>query len=295
LALDAICGAADGDRQRAIGDIRAMFSMAEHVRSESLLISTLVAMVVDRLAIDSLQVVLASTQMPAKEVLPEWASGDVSYRALFRRALRTEEALRLATFAQVGEGQFNPAEIVSLANGGDPETPCARSMAAWGYRVFLLAEDLASHLQFTTDIDTMTYLPYWQARDRMEVYDGQMRSHPGGLMTAILMPALGRVMQNVAVADARRGAARLGLALYRYHAQHGRFPEKPDDLVPEFIAAVPSDPFDGKPLRVKQSVHGATVYSIGPEITDKKGPLYDIDKKHRDIAFTVPAAESGKK
>ena len=78
-----------------------MFGMAEHVRSESLLISMLVAMVVDRLAIDSLQVVLASTDLPARELPAQWVSGDVSYRISFRRALRTEEALRLATFAQV--------------------------------------------------------------------------------------------------------------------------------------------------------------------------------------------------
>jgi hypothetical protein len=289
LALDSICSAADGDRERAIGDISAMFGMAEHIRSESLLISLLVAIVVDRLAIDSLQVVLASTHLPAEELPPQWVSGDVSYRTLFRRALRTEEALRLATFAQVGEGQYTPAEIVAVAAGDSLGTPCARSNVALGYRVFLLADDLAAHMRFTADIDTIAYRPYWQARDRMQEYDRQMQSRPGGLMTAILMPALSQVTQHVAVAEARRGAARLGLALYRYRAQHGRFPEKLGDIAPEFIAVVPTDPFDGKPLRFKQAGQGAIVYSIGPEMTVKnEGPLFDIDKKHRDISFTVP-------
>lgn len=295
LALDAICSAADGDRERAIGDIGAMFGMADHIRSESLLISMLVAIFVDRLAIDSLEVVLASAQVPAEELPPQWVSGDVSYRTSFKRALRMEEALRLATFAQVGEGRYTPADIVAAAEGDSPGAQRARWDVALGYRVFLLADDLAAHQRFTADIDTISYLPYWQARDRMQGLVGQMQSRPGGLMTAMLMPALSRVMEHVAVADARRGAARLGLALYRYRAQNGRFPEELGDLAPEFISVVPIDPFDGKPLRVKQVGQGATVSSIGPESTDKhEGPFLDIDKKQRDIAFTVPVSGPAK-
>jgi hypothetical protein len=296
LALDAICSAADKNHQRAIADIHAMFGMAEHVRSESLLISMLVAMVVDRLAIDSLQIVLASTDVPARELPAQWGSGDVSYRTSFGRALRMEEALRLATFAQVGEGQYGLAEIAAAADGGRSQTESARSTMAWGYRIFLLAEDLAAHTRFTTDVDTMAHLPYWKARDCLREVEGQMQSHPGGLMTSMLAPALSRVVENVAVADARRAAARVGLALYRYRAQHGRFPEKAADLAPEFIAGVPADPFDGKPLRVKQTVHGATVYSVGAEVIERPGePWVDINKKHRDVAFTVPARVAAKK
>lgn len=290
LALDSICSAADGDRERAIKDISAMFGMAEHIRSESLLISLLVGIVVDRLAIDSLQVVLASTHLPVEKLPPQWVSDDVPYRTLFRRALRTEEALRLSAFTQVGEGQCTPGEIAAAAAGGDsPGTQYARSNVALGYRVFLLADDLTAHMRFTADIDTIAYRPYWQARDRMQEYDLQMQSHPGGLMTAILMPALSQVTQHVAVAEARRGTARLGLALYRYRTQRGRFPEKLGDIAPEFIAVVPTDPFDGAPLKFKQAGQVAVVYSIGPETpVNNKGPLFDIDKKHRDIAFTVP-------
>jgi type II secretory pathway pseudopilin PulG len=165
-----------------------------------------------------------------------------------------------------------------------------------GYRVFLLADDLAAHMRFTTEIDGFASRPYWQIKDRMQEYDRQVHSHPGGLMTAILMPSLSAAMQKVAIAEARRGAARLGLALYRYRAQHGRFPEKLDDVVPEFIAAVPPDPFDGKPLRLRQTDRGATVYSIGPETTDKREALwFDIDKSQGEIAFTVPAQGPAKK
>jgi hypothetical protein len=296
LALDAICSAVDGDRKRAIGDISAMFGMAEHIRSESLLIQLIVSIVVERLAIDSLEVVLASTHVSAEELPPQWISEDVSYRTYFRRALRTEEALRLATFVEVGDGQYTPAEIAAFAVGGDLHSECVRPQVALAYRVFLLPDDLAAHTRFIEVIDTLAYPPYWQARDRMDEYDRQMRRRPGGLMTAILMPSLSQVAQRVAVAEARRGAARLGLALYRYRVEHGRFPEKPGDLAPKFIAIVPTDPFDGQPLRVKQTGDSAIVYSIGPETAStQEAPFFDVDKKHRAISFTVPAQRPAKK
>lgn len=296
LALDAICSAADGDGKRAIADISSMFGMAEHVRSESLMVSVLVSTVIDRLALNTMQIVLATAHVPAEELPAEWVSDDVSYRVLVRRALRSEEALRLATFAQVGEGQYTVGEIIGAAGGGGFDPQCGRSILALCYRVFLLADDLAAHVQFTENINGIANQPYWQAKDRLKRYEEQMHSRPGGLMTAVLMPSFSRAMQHVAVAEARRGAARLGLALYRYRARHGRFPEDLGGLVPEFIPALPCDPFDGKPLRLKRTGRGAVVYSVGPQVIgEHEGSLYDIDKKHRDISFTVPAAGSAKK
>ena len=68
------------------------------------------------------------------------------------------------------------------------------------------------------------------------------------------------------------------------------------DLAPEFIAVVPTDPFDGKPLKFKKIGQGAIVSSIGPKTTDKRAePLFHTDKKHRGIAFTVPDQGPAKK
>ncbi len=43
--------------------------------------------------------------------------------------------------------------------------------------------------------------------------------------------------------------AQTGIALEQYRRKHGNFLETLEQLIPEFLTAVPLDPFDGKPLR----------------------------------------------
>lgn len=54
------------------------------------------------------------------------------------------------------------------------------------------------------------------------------------------------------------------LACRRYRARHGRYPEKLNDLVPAFLAAVPRDPFDGQPLRYNNEHH--YVWTVGEKL-----------------------------
>jgi hypothetical protein len=47
---------------------------------------------------------------------------------------------------------------------------------------------------------------------------------------------------------AMRRAARVVVAINRYHASHGHCPAALEDLVPGFLSAIPVDPFCGRPL-----------------------------------------------
>ena len=62
---------------------------------------------------------------------------------------------------------------------------------------------------------------------------------------------------------ARNRGIRLLIALKLYHMKHGAIPPTLDNLVPEFIDAVPEDPFDGKPFRYIPAKK--VLYSIGCE------------------------------
>ena len=64
----------------------------------------------------------------------------------------------------------------------------------------------------------------------------------------------------------RFDAARLLIACKLYYRKHGKYPKKLQQLVPEFIDAVPIDPFDGKPFRY--SYENKIVYSVGPDLKD---------------------------
>jgi hypothetical protein len=61
------------------------------------------------------------------------------------------------------------------------------------------------------------------------------------------------------------------LAAERYRWAEGHWPESLDVLVPRYLVAVPTDPFDGQPLRLKRLSEGLVIYSIGVDRTDDGG------------------------
>jgi hypothetical protein len=286
LALDALCRASDKDYRGAMEDVNAMFRMVEHVSTEPLLISQLVAMAVDGSAIDTLRHVLASGRVPPEDLATIHLPDGVSYRILLRRAFRMEEAMCLALFQQVGEGQIGLTEVANMA-GGSP-SPGNSFVLTPLYRVFLLGDDIAAHTRFAAQLDRAAGLPYAQGKEAVKQCDQEFWAQPGGILTRLLMPALGAAVEAAARAEARRGTAGVGLALYAYRARNGRFPDKLDDLAPDFIPAVPRDPFDGQAMKFKRTEQGAVVYGIGPDMIDNGGAPFDREKKTGDITFTVP-------
>ncbi|MBY0521785.1 MAG: hypothetical protein K2R98_00210 [Gemmataceae bacterium] len=63
------------------------------------------------------------------------------------------------------------------------------------------------------------------------------------------------------------------LAAERFRRINGRWPTALDELCPRFLAQVPLDPYDGKPLRLCRVTEGVVIYSIGPDLTDNNGNL----------------------
>jgi hypothetical protein len=65
------------------------------------------------------------------------------------------------------------------------------------------------------------------------------------------------------------GMAQLIVALKAYKVEKGQLPEKIEDLVPEYLKALPLDGFDGKPLRYSREKK--VVYSVGEDGKDEGG------------------------
>src|SRR5262249_37077767 len=51
------------------------------------------------------------------------------------------------------------------------------------------------------------------------------------------------------------------------------WPEKLDELAPRYLSAVPLDPFDRKPLRLRRLDDGILIYSVGPDGVDDGGKV----------------------
>lgn len=89
-----------------------------------------------------------------------------------------------------------------------------------------------------------------------------------------------RSMEKYFEAEARRSLVLTGIALERYRLKHGAMPQTLDALVPEFLAEVPKDIYDGKPLRYQVLPDGAPhVWSIWPSGKDEGGmPNRDVTR-----------------
>jgi hypothetical protein len=71
--------------------------------------------------------------------------------------------------------------------------------------------------------------------------------------------------------------AETAVAAERYRLRHGDWPESFEQLAPDFLAAVPGDPYlQGSPIRVKRVADGLVIYSVGPDRQDDGGNLLRV-------------------
>ena len=79
----------------------------------------------------------------------------------------------------------------------------------------------------------------------------------------------------------QRDATLVALGLELFHRQHGSWPKKLDELVPDLLPAVPSDRFTGGPLLYRIVDGRPLLYSAGPDKKDDggrpiEGPFYPM-------------------
>ncbi len=107
----------------------------------------------------------------------------------------------------------------------------------------------------------------------------------GRVLAGSLLPAQEKFMVSKCRENVRVAATQTLLALKCYKLKHGSLPSTLNDLVPEFLAKVPLDDFDGMPLRY--SGENKIVYSVGPDLIDSNGQEKDAAKKPLDIPFKI--------
>lgn len=85
----------------------------------------------------------------------------------------------------------------------------------------------------------------------------------------IMLPAYADLLQRKCQNECILQATRLIVALNIYKKENGDFPERLAGLVPDYIASIPVDPFDGEKFRYDKTK--GIVYSIGEDCEDADG------------------------
>ena len=87
-------------------------------------------------------------------------------------------------------------------------------------------------------------------------------------------PALARAINKTLQIETTKRVVNMAIALKRFQLKNGRLPEAAGDLAPEFMAAVPIDPYDGKPLQYHPNPDGTfLLYSVGEDGIDDGGDV----------------------
>ncbi len=265
-----------------------MYGLARHAATEPLLVSALVSIALDAMADNALEAVLRAAPASSEELALARLDEPVSYQQLIERSMRFEEACALNVFADALEGRF---DIVST------ELPPAdrRVWPALGaiYRVFLLSDDLAGYKQALGEFRLNAGHSYAENMKRWKEIEQRMQRDRVGIFTKLLAPSFSAAYQAGVRADACHRTAVVGLALYRFRAEHGQFPDTLHELEPGTLRLVPRDPYDGKLLRYRATKSGRVVYSIAFDETDNHGQRFNWDKKQGDFPFecVAPPAE----
>lgn len=277
LSLDARFSSATGDLKSALDDCRAIFSMAHHVARDPFLISVLTSVAIEGLGMSTLEAVLKGSTPSENDLPADLIDPEFLYAPYFRNALRMEEALGIAAFCDI-------AEVRRPARADASESQ--KLFTSRSYRILLLPPDIDSYRSRMKRWQLLATKPLFEARSELDDADRSTKNDPG-ILTRLMAAGLSNYWKAIARGDAQRDLVVLAVATYRFKARHQRLPEALGELTPDFITAIPIDPFDGKPMRMTKSNGGMVLYSIDTDRTDNGGTPYQTATETGDIVFTI--------
>ncbi len=282
LKLEAHYRAAHGDLRGAAENVLALHRMAEHVAQEPLLVSLLVSYALDAIAVNTLEHLLRMHPFTSEDlaVLDGWRLTPANPR--LQRAYRMEEAFALAMFNQVAEWREMDAlgQQLGITSGWPPNVSAV-------YRVFFLSDDLADYREAMARIQRSVMLPYRERQRVLNDLETDRKNTPMGIVSRLLVPALGAVETASARHDAQQRLALVALAAQRYRGQHGGYPERLEDLTADGAVVLLKDPFSNEQLRLAARGEGIVIYSLGPNLQDDGGAAPDEQLQTGDIIFTL--------
>ena len=75
------------------------------------------------------------------------------------------------------------------------------------------------------------------------------------------------------------------LAIQLYQSDRGQLPSRLDDLVPQYLAAVPIDAYSGRPLIYRPTPDGFVLYSVGHDHSDNGGKFTNMQTYYTRTPF----------
>ncbi len=262
LELDAIRQAEDGDLRGAIRSCRALLNAARSLGDEPLIISQLVR--------------LAGVGMAYHTIMRALNQGEADPEGLLalQRLMQDEERFPRLLVALRGE-RGGMHELFDALETGDMSTNAlvdsiveckSTPPSKWQQIADLAARDSIReqhpmYLSMSTQAIRIAEQPSVQ---RAKLFAELTKANTSKLPVPakLFMPAYEKLDDAARNTECELRCAITALALERFRLRNGRWPDRLEQLVPDYLPAVPLDPEDGEPLRFQRREDRVVVYSL---------------------------------
>jgi hypothetical protein len=268
LAYDVLLRAHDRDVEGALTSCRAILNTTRALGDEPLPYSMSQRMLLDHLALEKMERTLAQGEpSEASLAAAQQLLEDEAVQPLFLIAARGARGMQDTALGALQDGEVSINQLWHLLGLG--KTPFASGWDEMMMRTQSVKTARTALLRFNNEIVDIAKRPAEEQRLLLQ-------------QLAKTQSQLPRLVQDapsdvVDLADlwhlnlAWMRTAIVMVAVERYRRAHQHWPESFTDLVPIYVATVPTDPYDGAPVRFRRFAEGVVVYSVGEDSQDNGG------------------------
>ncbi len=299
LCLDALQATEHGDLCRAVAAINANFAMGDALRTEPYGFSTGVRFAVHGLALDSLEWVLSRQAFPEDllgelaDMLPSFEDLDICARGLVGDRC---EGMQVLDDPATAYESYYFSTIYGFI-GKESILHSLQTGVALNHFSGAMTRDRITYFAIMNEAIEVALLPppkQMAAAERLEARrDASPKSQVfteifGEYSYSFLLPDIKGTRYFLRCLAKNRSAV-TAVAVERYRVANGRLPDNLDGIVPQWLDAVPEDPFTGKPLHYRIRDKGYVVYSVGADLNDDGGlSREDLDGPYGPYGLDVP-------
>lgn len=283
LRLRAVAELQNGQPDQALNDTCLGLQLAGKIQTEPFLISHLVRIAMLQLMLQPVWEGLAEHRWSdAQLVALDGELAKFDFFAAYQFSVRGELGLQGGEITRL---RRHPAELGDFGGYSDddgisyslnPGPVIAQAIPrGWFYQnQYRCARVMEEYYLPVADAEHRTFSPDLAQRGDRAVHAETKSLNAYNLLERMLLPSLANAAVKFSHAQASVDLARTAVALERYRLAHGEYPESPDALVLQFLAAVPHDVIGGQPLKYRREADGRFVlYSVGWNETDDGGKV----------------------
>ena len=272
LASLLVCEAArqsqTGETREALRSCRAALNAVRSLGDEPFIISQLIRSAGVAFSCQAVERTLAQGEPPPEDMASlQKLLEDEDHLASWFLATRGERAALHQVFDAVEQGDVSVDEL-------------AQTRSPWLVSTFVsmwrmnTSQDNALFLSLMSRRIAETQLPMYEQVEAEKRFEKEVHELPrSAVITGLLMPAMTKVGEGFRRKHASLRCTIVALAAERYRREKKAWPDTIDQLCPQYLAVVPLDPFDGRPLRYRRVDDGIVIYSVANDTIDNGGHL----------------------